>query len=550
MRNLNALTLLTLALGAAGCGPPNLTTLNPSTGPVRTLVEVNGNTLVAQTLWDAGTPSEVGLPGAFLAASVFSVPATAATGVHNVQLIRGSVRGNAVPFTVTAAQPFGAPRLDRVSLASTTFNGANVETWLLVQGANVDVGAEVLVNGAVQPTVAYKGIRNDLLGVAPASLGYPIYHYLALLSAPGPRPVGSTITVAVRNTDNQVSNTLSYTLPANAQTLDSDGDDIPDVWELNGYDADNNGTIDVNLPALGANPFRPDVLLEVDIMQGLTNTPTAAAFNAMRDAYAAAPFINAAPNNGINLILDTSGSVPFRQTIDLTGADNPSAGFANFYTLKAANFDNAHRGRLYYYCIWANARPSGSSGVSDPSSNNTDFTGPGDDCIVSFDDFPASYQSARNGAETLMHEIGHDFQQRHGGATHYPYTPNYSSVMSYSWQLRSGQPNSFRTSRPVCFAFYYGQAGATETNGAPPAAVGTIIDYSDGMGANLVESALNEAAGVCNNVAVNWDGDVNPAEPSVSVDLNGGGANATLVDFPNWARLVFGGPRLNGAYTP
>jgi hypothetical protein len=422
--------------------------------------------------------------------------------------------------------------------------------WLLVQGANVDVGAEVLVDGVVQPTAAIKALRNDLFGVAPGTLGNPLYHHLALLAAPGPRATGSSITVTIRNLDGMASNALVYQLPADAASLDSDGDDIPDTWELNGYDADGNGTVDVDLPALGAHRYRPDVLIEVDIMQGLTNPPAAAAFQAMRDAYAAAPYINLAPADGINLIFDTSGTVPFSQTTDLTGADNPAAGFANFYTLKNANFDNANRGRLYYYCIWANARPNGSSGVSDPSTNaaGTDFNGPGDDCIVSFDDFGAAFQTARSGAETLMHEIGHDFQQRHGGATHFQRNPTYNSVMSYNWQLRSGQSNATRRARPVCVPFYYGQAGATEVNGALPAAVNNVIDYSDGMGANLNEGALNEPNGVCNNVAVDWDGNGAATGASVAVDINGNGVTTDIwTDFPNWASLVFGGPRLNGA---
>lgn len=541
------------ALALPGCGVPDITSLSPSSGPPRTLVEVTGETLLSTLWWDAGSGTETSLAGLFLGSAAFSVPASAAAGPHNVQLAYSSARGNVVPFTVTGTQPWGVPRLDRVSIAGATFDTSNqVRSWLLVQGANVDVGAEVLIDGTVEPTFSYKALRTDLLGIAPTTLGYPIYHHLALVASTGDRPVGTTLSITIRNLDGQVSTPLSYTLPASQATLDSDGDDIPDDWELNGYDPDLNGIVDVDLAALGADPHRPDVLLEVDVMQGLANPPTAAAFQAMRDAYAAAPYINVGGHDGINLILDTSGTVPFSQTIDLQGADNPSAGFTNFYTLKGANFDNAARGRLFYYCIWANARPGGSSGVSDPSINTaqTDFSGPGDDCIVSFDDFPASYQTARGGAETLMHEVGHNFQQRHGGATHFSSTPNYNSVMSYNWQLRSGHANTTRVGRPVCALFYYGFSGAAEVNGALPASPGTVIDYSDGMGASLAESALNETLGVCNGVAVNWDGDGNAAEPSVAVDLDGGGATSTFTDYGNWAKLVFGGPRLNGGSGP
>jgi hypothetical protein len=542
--------LLLIALPA--CPPPHITSLDPASGPDRTLVSVSGDVIFTSLLWDAGTATETTLPGGFLGGYMFSVPPAAAQGGHNIQLIRSGHRSNVVPFNVTPPVPFGAPRLDRVTLIGTSFTTAGkVKTWLIVQGADIDVGAEVLVDGVVQPTVAYRGLHNDLLGIQPATLGYPIYHYLALLAAPGERTLAATIAVSVRNRDGQPSNTLNYVLPASAATLDSDGDDIPDDWELHGYDADGDGVVDVNLPALGADRFRPDLLLEVDVMQGLANSPTAATFQAIQDAFAAAPIINPTGTDGIHLILDTTGNVPYWQTIDLTGADNAAGGFANFYTLKTANFDNTHRGRLYYYCIWSNARPGGSSGISDPSQNaaGTDFSGPGDDCIVSFDDFPAAYQTARSGAETLMHELGHDLQQRHGGATHYQYNPAYSSVMSYDWQLRSGRSNAWRQTHPICPPFYYGQTGVTEANGAPPAAVGNVIDYSQGMVASLTENALNEPQGVCNTIAVDWNNNGSATQNGVSVDLDADGAMThVLVDFPNWARLVFGGPRLNGRY--
>jgi hypothetical protein len=539
-------------LALTACGTPNIQSLDPSSGPPRSLVQINGNTLLSTAYWDAGTASEQSLAGGFLGGYIFTVPNSAALGVHQVQLKRAGKSGNMVPFTVTAQVPFSAPRLDRVSIAYSDFTGGNVNVWLYVQGANVDVGAEVLIGGAAIPTVAHKGIANDLFGVNPQDLNYPIYHYLALLAAPGPQPTGSTLNVQVRNADGQLSNTVQYRLPDNANVLDSDGDDIPDVWERNGYDANNDGVIDVNLPALGADPYRPDIFVEVDVMNGLTNTPDAAVWDAIRAGFANAPIISPGENNGINIVLDTSGTVPFWQRVSLTAADDAPNGLANFYTLKGANFNNANRGRIYHYCIWGNAQPGGYSGISDVSINaaGTDFDGPGDDFIVSFDDFPAAYQTVRSMAATFMHELGHNLQQRHGGVIHAQYNPTYSSVMSYSWQLRTGLDNATRRSRPIYAPFYYELTSAVEVNGAIPAGVVSVLpDYSDGMGRNLVENTLNEPTGLYNNNAVDWnqDGDStdNPASRDLSAD---GDTNDTVVDFSNWANLVFSGPRQNGEY--
>jgi hypothetical protein len=544
--------LCLLALILTGC-PPNINSLNPNTGPRRTLVEIDGDTGFSSVYWDAETPSEQKIPGGFLGAHLFTVPSGATQGAHQVQLNRWGNSGNKVPFTVTAPVPFGAPRLDRVSLGYTDFqSGGQVNVWLYVQGANVDAGAEVLINGTVVPTIAHKGIQNDLFGVNPQDLNYPIYHYLSLITAPGPQPTGSILSVQVRNVDGQNSNVINYTLPTDSATMDSDGDDLPDVWERNGYDADGNGTIDVDLPALGADPYRPDIFVEVDVMTGLTNTPGAGVWNAARAAFDNAPIINPGTDNGINLVLDTSGTVPFSQRVSLTQADDPQNGIANFYTLKGANFDNDDLGRVYHYCIWANAQPGGWSGISDVEINaaGTDFIGPGDDFIVSFDDFPASYQTFRSMAATFMHELGHNLQQRHGGIIHARYNPTYSSVMSYSWQLRTGVNNATRRSRPIYAPLYYRLNNAVEANGAVPAGVTSVVpDYSEGMGRNLVENNLSEPIGLYNNNGVDWNLDGDTTDVGVSRDLTeDGDTNDTAVDYPNWANLVLSGPRRNGEH--
>ncbi|MDJ0940339.1 MAG: hypothetical protein QNJ00_11310 [Woeseiaceae bacterium] len=538
---LRAVSLLACIVFIGGCGTPDIRSLDPNTGPERTLVDIEGDSFLSTAYWDAGTASEQPLAGGFLGAYLFTVPTGAALGPHDVQLQRFGRRGNIVPFTVTAALPATAPRLDRVSIVFADFQASTVNTWLYVQGANIDAAAEVLINNSPVPSVAHKGIQNDLLGVNPTDLGFPVYHYLALIAGPGARDVGGTLNVSVRNTDGQVSNVVSYTLPSNAATMDRDGDDLLDDWEINGYDADGDGTVDIDLAALGADPLRPDIFLEVDVMQGLTNNPGNAVWNAFTGAFAAAPIINPAGPNGINLVLDTRGTVPFWQTIDFGGTE--TATHRRFNTLKTANFDDANRDRIYHYCIWANMRPNGSSGVSD-----VDWVNGGDDCIVSFDDFSAGFQTAQSMAETIMHEFGHNLNQRHGGATHAQNNPTYSSVMSYNWQLRSGRSNGWRRNNPVYAPFFYQMNAAVETNGAIPTGwAPPTIDFSEGMGRSLVENNLSEPVGLYNANAIDWNMDGDSTDTSASRDLNGDGdTNDTMTDLSNWANLVFSGPRNDG----
>ncbi|MES9970210.1 MAG: hypothetical protein ABW092_09265 [Candidatus Thiodiazotropha sp.] len=523
--------------------------MDPNSGPERTLVDVDGSTFLGSVVWDAGSASEAILPGGFLGGYMFSVPVGASLGVHDVAIERGSSRTGTLPFTVTAPVPFTAPRVDRISIVYADFAAGDVNTWLYVQGANGDVGAEVLIGGVAQPTIAHKALRNDLFGIPPDDLEFPIYHWTSYV-VPYTGPAGSTITVSMRNRDGQLSADRSYRLPDNASSLDSDGDDLPDVWETSGYDADGDGVIDIDLPALGANPYRPDVFVEIDIMNGLDNPPTAATWTGSEAVFENAPIINPIGDNGINIHIDSSGTVPFWNAIDFNIAQNIPLGREDFYTLKGANFDNAIRGRIYHYGIWANARPNGSSGVSD-----VDFASGngGDDFIVSFDDFPASTQTEKSRIETFVHEFGHNLSLRHGGSDHATRVPTHNSVMSYSWQLRTsnccGNSDASRQANPVYGPLYYLTTGLDETAGAVPVGFSNLTDYSDGMGRNLQENCLDETVGLWGGRAVDWNGDGDTTDVCAARVLNSDGdTNDTVTDYASWANITFVGPRTNGQF--
>lgn len=535
-----------LMIAAVGCTSVDLDALNPNSGPERTLVEVDGDTFLTTAYWDAETGSEQALPGGFLSSRIFSVPDGASLGAHNVQLRFGDVRSEIRTFTVTEAQPTTPPRIDRISLVYADFNAdSTVTTWLYVQAANGDVDAEVFVNGAVQPTVAHKGLRNDLFGVPPEDLAFPVYHWVSYI-VPWTSAAAETLQISVQNTDGQTSVSRAYRMPRTEGTLDRDGDDIPDAWEENGYDADGDGVIDVDLPGLGADPLKPDVFIEVDIMQSLDNPPTAAVWTNVEETFADAPFINPSSDHGINVVIDRSGTVPFSSAIDLDIATNAMLGQTSFYDLKGANFDNAARGRIYHYGIWANARPNGSSGRSDVNFNTGNG---GDDFIVSFDNFSASFQTVKSMVETFIHEFGHDLGLRHGGADHGRYKPNHNSVMSYSWQLRTGDNNAGRRSEPVYSPLYYQQAGAHETNGALPGAFSNETDFSTGMGRTLDENCLNDPEGLYESRDADLNSDGDNTDNCGALDLNEDGDTAdTINDFSSWGNITFVGPRTNGRF--
>jgi hypothetical protein len=422
-----------------------------------------------------------------------------------------------------------------------------VKVVLYVQGPNIDVGAKVLVDGAESSSESHKVLINDMFGANPAVLGFPIRHYLSRIVPLQARPAGSTIRVQIRNEGGETNVERDYLLPTDAATLDSDGDDIPDVVEREGYD---NGNGRVDLKALGADPFRPDVFVEIDIMEAVTYPPIPAqgnrlgTFDLARAMFANAPFLNPFGPNGIHLFVDASGSVPRSDLLAFVPADDAVRRIASFAQLRKAHFTPARRG-LFHYAIWGSSHPDGYSGES-----NIDFDGTkvGNHFFVSLAEFPVSYQTLKSQAATFVHELGHNLGQRHGGNNHSRYKPNYWSAMSYSWQLRTGHPNSSRVATPTCTQIYYANPGAVEANGAMPAVVGTAIDYSEGMGPTLVPNngTLHEELGVCGQ-SIDWDRDgiISNVGVSAIVDLDNP-ADAQVTDYANWPNLLFRGPKTGG----
>jgi hypothetical protein len=536
---------------------------------------VMGTNLDDSTIvWDADTPSQMTLAGGYLGAYMFSVPPGATAGPHSVKIENSW--GESAPFTFTVdsfqpGQTFPRPRIDSVTLIGTTFDeSGRVAPSLYVQGANIDAGAVVqlsgssVVGGIAAPaytdiaTVSDKGFSNDWYGLHAADMGYPIYHYAAAIALPGYQPLGTTLKLVVKNLDGQISEEVfEYTLPANKASVDSDGDGLLDAWETDGYDGDADGVVDVDLLALGADPYRRDLLVEFDVMDNLTNPPDASVFAGAREVYRSAPILNPWSENGINLILDTSGKpclpdpagapVCFFQTIIFDTAastvaatprqdNNPFAGDpVGFSALKAMNFDNAKRGGIYHYGIWGVDKVDGSSGESDFA----------DDFVITLgcEDYECSF---RTEVEAFVHELGHDLRQRHGGDDDQPkYKPNYWSVMSYSWELRTAHgDDSWRRDHPTCLPFYYALKGANEMNGAVPpvvngvaAAVNLVVDYSEGMAPTFVQpqTQTGPVQSVCGK-AVNWN--------------TVGSHNGTIKDFANWRALKFDGPAINGWPAP
>jgi hypothetical protein len=329
---------------------------------------------------------------------------------------------------------------------------------------------------------------------------------------------------------------------AGSGNADSDGDGLLDTWETNGYDHDGNGTIDVNLPAMGANPNRPDIFVEVDWMQDATRNrkPSAAVI-----ARAVAVFANAPTPIGLHVDYGQWGggnAIPYDTSLGYVsgGAYN----WGEFDAIKATHFAAARR-RIFHYCVFAHAL--GSLGSTSGISRGI----PASDYIVSLGLWNGGNPTEDQQLGTFVHELGHNLGLRHGGVDHVHYKPNFLSIMNYHFQMRGLRKNG------AWGAFDYSRWTLPTLNennlnesvglngGSALATYGTYFICGNN---HSVSKTINNANG-----PIDWDCDGNGSETSVAADINYGSANTgggrtTLPSYNDWANLVYDGGSI-GALT-
>jgi hypothetical protein len=386
--------------------------------------------------------------------------------------------------------------------------------------------------------------------------------------------------------------------------VDFDGDGLLDAWEVNGLDADGDGTVDVDLPAMGADPTHKDLFLELDWMTGQT-FPRQGILD-MKAAFAAAPinaggFPNPDDQVGINLHVDVgtltdptaaegsggpgscgdgsdndhNGATDATDPACLVGDNLPGASTAvglgggnelpgtnlpsqvddpAFYALKRSKF-NPNRAAVFRYGIIAQP-PVDGLGKAILSGGQAEIGG---NDLVEFN----------HDGGTLMHELGHTLNLHHGGEVDANCKPNYVSVMNYDLQF-----------------------------GIPQNGGGAILDYSPprfagGRGVvplitldenNLDESLVLDGTDVSNrfvfvasgggktqrplNGAADWNADGTPPSASglpVNIDtsdsVSGGSSNCTnnvlstnLTGHDDWANVALSfrqfGDSADGAINP
>ncbi len=312
------------------------------------------------------------------------------------------------------------------------------------------------------------------------------------------------------NTGIYVSSTDTGTNPNND---DTDGDSIEDGDEVLGTLAG------LDLPGMGTNPLRKDVLVEYDWFSdslgcGLhEHRPTVEMIDRLTTAFDLSPVSNPDGSSGVNFIHDFGQGGVFTGGNLIDDADGVLVGGvtgAEFLDHKANNF-TSNRSGYFHYTMLPHHYNTNSSSSGQAEIN-------GDDLIVSLrcGSFNTTWVS-----NTIAHELGHNLNLRHGGFENCNYKPNYNSVMNYKYQLNGIDIDC-----------------DTDVDG--------ILDYSLGDRITLNENNLNENLGVCGAPPVDWNNS-GTIQSGVSVDINTsgnstcGGTLTTLQDSNDWGSLSFSG---------
>jgi hypothetical protein len=142
----------------------------------------------------------------------------------------------------------------------------------------------------------------------------------------------------------------------------------------------------------------------------------------------------------------------------------------------------------------------------------------GNDFMVTFVNFGVWAQAIAQ-VGTFMHELGHNLGLTHGdnntNATQWNETqkPNFATTMSYRWQFPGVSID----------------CDWTDEN---------IHTYSSGYYARIVESAVNETIGICDNAPLDMNGN-GAFNAAVAIDFQADGTTTmTHDDFNQWGNLL------------
>lgn len=341
------------------------------------------------------------------------------------------------------------------------------------------------------------------------------------------------VTISATDSDGDgLTDTEESALGLNPLNPDTDGDALLDGWEVSGV----NG---IDLPALGANPLRKDIFVEMDFMTRATATrelgPNDAVIEMIRDVFARAPVANPDGSNGISIHLEVGDEVPHDPELFPVGPE--------FLALKAVHFDEA-RLPVFHYMIWADTyKTFDPLGNPVTTSSGNAFAIPNSDFIVTL----GAWNGGEGGTDnqkigTFIHELGHNLGFRHGGSDNEGYKPNHLSVMNYRWQTLGVIVNG-----EAVYDFQHFQIGPLNEsaldedaglNSTSPDLASYTTAFADPSGMVVGSNAADP---------IDWNANGSVDADAVSVDLNDNQTVSTLTETPNeWLGIIYNGGAIGG----
>src|SRR5438067_315151 len=211
-----------------------------------------------------------------------------------------------------------------------------------------------------------------------------------------------------------------------APAPDSDGDGLPDEWEMQGVKIDSGaGRRYIDLPAMGADQMKPDIFLQIDAMAGAEHDqrPSPAAVKLVVDAFASAPYVSPSGSVGITLHVDAGPHA-------VLGDDGMTWGPLSRARVLPWQKDLGTAAKGSYDWSAFDAIKNAPGGFTDTGRGIG-----GTDLIVTLCNFTDGVGTPREQAGTLMHELGHNLGLRHGGCDDANSKAGYASVMNYAYQM-------------------------------------------------------------------------------------------------------------------
>lgn len=335
---------------------------------------------------------------------------------------------------------------------------------------------------------------------------------------------------------------VEFTIGKTICDVDTDEDGLCDAWETDGIDIDKDGVVDLDLKALGADPKKKDLFVEIDRWKG---QPVFGLGDVVA-AFAKAPVKNPDGTVGIKLhvLIDDevtkvagtalSGTDEIEPVdIDLTKfgtktvtATTTSCEDKGWFGTKADrasdNCENIIQAKrlVYRYSLYVWAMAGNQySGMGEL---------PGNDFIVSVGNAGAN-NNQRVQSGTFMHELGHTLNLHHGGADDVHRKPNFLSVMSYNYQFDFGYAG-----RPLDYSRWMlpalNEGSLDESLGIQgPATWEQVIFQSGGLD---VVTDTDASQGI------DWDQNTKLDEAAKALDLNNDGTRAVLNSHHDWDNIL------------